>query len=499
MDCLSPEQTIAYVRGGGVDPRGVEAHVRDCPACALELLLTRETLNETRAKAGRPPTDRLNLVRKPATAAWIPWVAAAAVLIAALLLAVASQSPRPPGPVAGKPVEPPRPRPPVPEPVDPPRPLPEPRKAEPPAPEPRPAKPRVDPPREPEPVQAPAPPKPVPAPEPKKEPEPTMPAPTLVEKAIVARVTRSMGAGAAPVGRTFHAGEAVTTGRQEYLEVAMEGYGRLYFRENSQAEIGSSGEITLQEGELLARAEPGRKWGSLKLPVMQVEPLAPLYNVLATKTSAEISILEGRVTAGAAVSKGPSTMFLKAGKAPEVRPLEAGFASWLPDKLAAKRFSGWFEAEDFAGLQGFRIQPTEAASGGKAVVQIAEQGGIATKAGLPFKGRHVVWLRVRQYEARPVLIGIHLNGQSAGEVKLEWADGSKPWRWVGPLPLNADRLDLAVAALSRWPLKEGDERRSFPVVVDAAVVSSDLKFSPAEKPTDDGRGFELGLDEPGGK
>ena len=41
MDCLSPEQMVSYVRGGGADPRGVEAHVRDCPACAMELLLTR--------------------------------------------------------------------------------------------------------------------------------------------------------------------------------------------------------------------------------------------------------------------------------------------------------------------------------------------------------------------------------------------------------------------------------------------------------------------------
>ena len=53
MDCLSPEQLVAYVRGGGADPRGVESHVRGCPGCAMELLLVRETLGELRTKAVR--------------------------------------------------------------------------------------------------------------------------------------------------------------------------------------------------------------------------------------------------------------------------------------------------------------------------------------------------------------------------------------------------------------------------------------------------------------
>src|SRR5262245_12271825 len=92
MDCLSPEQMIAYVRGGGADPRSVEAHVRDCPGCGMELLLVRETLAEPRAKAVRPATDRYRKVQ-PQRTAWIPWVAAAAVLVAAVLIAVLSQKP----------------------------------------------------------------------------------------------------------------------------------------------------------------------------------------------------------------------------------------------------------------------------------------------------------------------------------------------------------------------------------------------------------------------
>src|SRR5215203_2169718 len=107
MECLSPEQLVAYVQGKGADPRGVEAHVRGCPACALELLLVRETLGELRAKATRPATDRLRAVPSTRPRAWIPWVAAASLLIAALLYAVLSPGVSAPKPVSVKPPAPP--------------------------------------------------------------------------------------------------------------------------------------------------------------------------------------------------------------------------------------------------------------------------------------------------------------------------------------------------------------------------------------------------------
>jgi hypothetical protein len=494
MECLSPEQLVAYVQGKGAEPRGVESHVRDCPACALELLLVRETLGELRTKAVRPATDRLRAVPSTRPHAWIPWVAAS-LLVAALLYFVLSPGAPAPKPVSVKPVA--LPKPPVPAPPEPPRPVdPAPPKPPAPAPVPEPVKPRPE--IRPEPLlpeKAPEPVKPPPPPVPKPEPEPTKPAPTLVEKAIVARVIHSLGSPSSPVGRIFRAGESVSTARQEYVEIALEGYGRLYFRENSQADLGASGEVSLHEGEMLARMEPGRKLGALKLAVAQVEPLAPVFNVLATKVSAEISILGGHLSVGAFAAKGPATLILKNGKTPEVRPLDPGFASWVPDRLVSKKYTGWYEAEDFQSLQGFRVAVSEGASGGKAAIQVAEQGGLAMKGGLPFKARHVVWIRARQYEAKSVLIGIHLNGQPSGEVKLDWTEG-KPWRWIGPLIVNADRLDLGLTALSRWPLKEGEERRSYPVTVDAVVVSSDPKFVPPEKLPEEGRGFELNLDEP---
>ena len=82
-------------------------------------------------------------------------------------------------------------------------------------------------------------------------------------------------------------------------------------------------------------------------------------------------------------------------------------------------------------------------------------------------------------------------------VKLEGGDG-KLWRWVGPLVVNSDRLDLAISALSRWPYKEGEgaATRSFPVAIDVVLVTSDPKLVPPEKPGDDSRGLDLSLDDP---
>src|SRR6185436_19205267 len=145
-----------------------------------------------------------------------------------------------------------------------------------------------------------------PTPEPKPEPKKPVP-PTLVEKAVVARVLHAVGGPATNVGRVFHAGEALVTARAEYLDAAVEGMGRLYLRENTQAEIGAAGEIVLHDGELLARFE-GKRQGTLKTPVGAVEVHAPIVNVLTSKSSAEISIPAGRVIMATTTSAGPSTM-----------------------------------------------------------------------------------------------------------------------------------------------------------------------------------------------
>ena len=61
---------------------------------------------------------------------------------------------------------------------------------------------------------------------------------------------------------------------------------------------------------------------------------------------------------------------------------------------------------------------------------------------------------------------------------------------------HTDKLDLAVTALSRFPLKEGVDRPSFPVVVDVVHVTSDTR--PVPPPQEKfGEGLEFGLDEPG--
>lgn len=499
MACLSPEQLVAYVRGGGTDPRGVESHVRDCPVCAMELLLARETLGELRAKGVRPATDRFRKVApKGKPGHWIPWVAAAAVLIAALVFAVMSQHATTPGVTVVKTPEPkPKPPAPAPEPMPPrPEPKPEPKPLPPtPKPEPRP-EPKPEPIPVPEPPK-PEPPTPKPQPPPEPKPEPKKPAPTLVEKAIVAKVLHSVGGAASSVGRVVRAGEALVTAKAEFLDLQVEGYGRLYVRENSQAELGASGDIVLHDGELIARAEPGKKFGTLKTPLATIDPHAPVFGVQATKTQTEVSVPMGRVMVLSTPASGPSTILVKSGKAPELRPLEPGFASWVPDKLATKKFTGFYEAEEFSTLQGFKAMASEGASGRQAAVQVADAGGIAFKGGLPFKGRHYVWLRVKQYEPKAAMLGLHVNGQAAGEVKLDWVDGKGAWRWVGPLVVNGDRLDLGVTALSRWPLNEKEAARSFPVVVDVMLVTTDKSLAPPERLGEDARGADLSFDDPG--
>lgn len=490
MDCLSPEQMAAYLRGRG-DAAAVEGHVRDCPACAMELLLARETLHELRSRAVKPPTARF---RGPGRPPWIPWAAAAAVALVAILAFALRPStpvenpdlvkktlPVAPRPVAKdvppKPVDPPKAPDPAPVPIPPPPPKPEPPRPEPPAPKPEPPKPE--------------PPAPKPEP-PKPEPEPKKPAPTLVERTLVAKVVRTVGGGAP--GKMIYAGDTLTTARQEFAELALEGLGSLYVRENSKVELGAAGEIHLHDGELLARLDAGRTLGALKTPAGDLEVHASMFDVQATKLQTEISLLDGRAAMGAVQAKGPAALVLKTGKAAEARPLDPGFLSWLPDKLAGRRFAGWTEAETFPSLAGFKVTELDAASGRKGLVQVAEQGSAAVKTPLPFKGRYAFWLRVRQYEAKAVVLALQANGQALGEFKVENADG-KPWRWIGPFALTSDHLDLGVAALSRFPAG-GPERNSFPVVLDALYVSTDLKSAPPERLGEDRRAFDLVLDDP---
>jgi len=179
MECLSPEQLTRYLRGGGNgESRAVEAHVRDCPACAMHLLLARETLHELKTKVARPATDRMRAVR-PNRAAWLPWAAAAAVVLVAILIfafrttppetkpSIAPKTP-PSAPkqeivqLPEKPVEPPRkpdvkPEPEAPAPKPAPRPEPKPEVPEP-KPEPKP-KPESEPVKPPEPPKTDTPPK----------------------------------------------------------------------------------------------------------------------------------------------------------------------------------------------------------------------------------------------------------------------------------------------------------------------------------------------------
>jgi len=95
-----------------------------------------------------------------------------------------------------------------------------------------------------------------------------------------------------------------------------------------------------------------------------------------------------------------------------------------------------------------------------------------------------------------VVVGIGINGANPASVRLDGEEG-KPWRWIGPIPFTADRLDLALAALSPNFHRPGDERRSFPVAIDVAFVSSDPKATPPERLPEEPAPYVLVLDEPG--
>jgi hypothetical protein len=479
MDCLSSEQIVRYLRGNGADPRALEAHVRDCPGCAMELLLAREVL----------PARRVPHVRRKS--AWFPRVAiAAAAALIAVLPFLFRTPPKPPAapPTATKPPEaflpappPPPPPPSVPDPR--PEPVPEP-KPEPKL-EPKPAP-------KPDPVPAPKPElKPEPAPKPEPKPEPSKPAPTLVERAVVARVTHAVGS--AP-GRVVLAGDVVSTARQEFLALSLEGYGPIYLRENSRMEIGASGELALHAGEMLVRVDSGRKLGLVKTPAADVETHSPLFALSATKDQTEVSVLAGKAAIGAAVVEGPAALRAKAGKPAEAGALDPGFAAWIPDRLATRKFTGWLEA-GAAAATGFQAREMEGASGDRAMVQVEERATLQLKTALPAKGKHVLWLRVRQYPAKAVALVLSLNGQALPEIKLEGQE-DKPWRWIGPVHFTSDRADIGVAALSRFPFKGEGERRGFPVVVDLAVVSADPRFVPPDRPPGERRAYDLVLDEP---
>jgi hypothetical protein len=298
--------------------------------------------------------------------------------------------------------------------------------------------------------------------------------------------------GSAP-GRVVLAGDVVTTARQEFLALSLEGVGPVYLRENSKLEIAAAGDLTLHSGELLARLD--KPLARVKTPAAEIDLHSTLFALSAAKDQTEVSVLVGRAAIGAAVVEGPAALRVKAGKPAEPGALDPGFAAWIPDRLATRKFTGWFELEAAAGA-GFQAREMELASGDRAMVQVEDRATLQLKTALPARGKHVLWLRARQYPAKAVSLALSVNGQALPEIKLEGQE-DKPWRWIGPIQFTSDRADLGVAALSRFPFRGDGERRGFPVVVDLAVVSADPRFVPHDRLPADRRAYDLILDEPG--
>lgn len=497
MDCLTTDRIVAYLRGRDVDARAVEDHLRVCPKCALEALTAREALRGLKnGRTKKPPSSRWRaVVLRRRRSGWLPWVAAAVVLlVAGVLWLTRDAAPEDPGGVAA-----PRPAPAPVEPVPAPAPKPElvrrPETPDPepvPEPEPAPKAPRVV--RRPE--KPPTPPAPKPDPEPappappKKEPAPR----TVVERPRVGTIVRATSDAA---GRAVFAGETVETKRTEFLALALDGFGTVYFREDSRAEIAPEGRIALHEGGLFADLEPRRRLPPVATPEVEVDAASPRFGIQVGRSGTDVTVAEGFATAGGASVRGPARISLRPGKDPETGPPEPGFASWIPAALAARSFTGWFEAEAFQTMRGFEAREAEG-SGGRAAVQIAAQGAaIGDRLALPYKGRYVAWVRVRQYAAREIALALRVNGRAVPAVRLKGQEGASPWRWVGPVPLTADRAEIILSAMTRWAFRENDERRSFPVVADLVAVSSDLEFIPPERLPEERADFGFRLGAPG--
>ena len=499
MECLSPEQVVAYLRGGDTDARQVEAHVRGCPACGMDLLLARETLREVRQglREVRPPTRRRSVLVRRRKSNWVPWAAAAAVLIAAIIVAIAAQQNQPPKDdpevVKQEPPSEPQPEQPRPEFV---KPVPPKPKAVPvPAPKPEPPKPELTPAPKPEPKPAPPKveiPKPDPAP-PKPEPKPPKPKrPTLV-RPVVATVIRTAGTGEAVIGKVIHAGETFTTARKEFVALDLVGHGSVYFNEKSRAEFSGEGQIVLHEGEMIGQMERGEEPARLRTPEYEIEMETAVFDLRVSKSVTDLTIVDGHARVGETRMRGPSMMSLKKGRTPYVRTVGAGFATWVPDKLGAKSFTGWFEAEGAQRLKGFSVMPWDFASGARALVQTTAQGAaFGYQAPLPFQGEYVAWVRVRVYQDKAVRLALLANKRATPTKKLTGEEGT-PWEWVGPIPLKSDRMELILSALSTSAFKEGAGRRAFPVVADLVVVSSDRNYRPPERLPENRRSFEFQL------
>ena len=65
MKCLSTDQIVAFIRNGNGEVPAVEAHLKECPKCAMEVLTARETLMELgAARSSKSGTRRAVAPRK---------------------------------------------------------------------------------------------------------------------------------------------------------------------------------------------------------------------------------------------------------------------------------------------------------------------------------------------------------------------------------------------------------------------------------------------------
>jgi hypothetical protein len=285
-DCLSVDAMAALLEG-----RGDASHLETCPRCAAEFAALQPAKRATRRLYRAKPSV-------------VPWVAAAALFLAAGLLAVAPRNrPAPPkGTEEAKkpvPVQAPRdveePRTPAPPPAVAVAPAPVPAPAPLPAPAPKP-----DPvPATPSPEPRPEPPRPAdpPAPEPKPEPRPTVP----VERKLAALSVKSGALSVFADGKWTRSArpEEGATLRAEGRTVVEFADARLTLEGTGKAAFAGS-DVALQEGGLFAEVSAGSK---LTITVIghRVEPQVAAGRALISARPDRVVVDEGSAKVGGLV------------------------------------------------------------------------------------------------------------------------------------------------------------------------------------------------------
>lgn len=510
--CPRKETLGAYVdrRLSSSETDALEAHLADCAGCRREAadlaLLVREVAGSALAASARwMERARARIRPQPATARALaagrrsarPWVAAAAVALAAVILVLVTRAGEsPPLPVVRRSEEPKRPAPPKP-PAEkpaagpqeprPPQPLPEP-KPPPPVRPPVPVEKPPEPPKKPEE-------KSVAKEEPGKNPETAKPNETVADrKPVHLRSALLAAAGAAstrlagePAWKTLKVGQTVDF--KGVLQVktadartkARLGADTLYFSRNTELAISPQEDATrlrLGQGEAFFSVDAEARKGVyfvVETPhgTVTVRGTRFLISVEAKETAVHVE--RGKVDVAAA----GKTVTLADGelsavgegrepRAPERAPIAAKI-KWVQDLEEVLRI----EAELLALKAPFRVVREAGASGGSAIAVPANandniEGTAETRVRRKQPVPYTIWVRILFTRGNDARLSLQLGDLAPVPVK---APAAPQWQWIRLGAFDPPDGDFRVRLSDRL----GGAR------TDQIVLTSDPDFSPESK------------------